>query len=348
MENKTPQEKYDLITRDLQEVLKGDLLLEKLQTKSPRGYWGTAPTGSIHIGYLIPALKLRDIVNAGCELTILIADIHAFLDNLKTPFEKIKLRTQYYILMIKTILKNFGVDLNKVKFVVGSEYQLKPEVTMELFKLSSITNLSQATKAGTEVVKQEKDPKITSLLYPLLQALDEHFLDVDFEIGGIDQRKIFTFSIENIKKIGIDRKITYLMNPIVPGLSSKQSSGDTKMSASDVNSKIDLLEQPDIIRKKISKAYCLEKDITDNSVLGLYKNFIFKIVENFLIERDEKYGGNIFFNNYDEMEKSFADGNIGPADIKSNLSNFLIKFLEPIRNEFSNEENKKLYFDAYS
>lgn len=42
----TPEERYALITRDLQEVLGGEAILEMLkQGKTPSLYWGTAPTG---------------------------------------------------------------------------------------------------------------------------------------------------------------------------------------------------------------------------------------------------------------------------------------------------------------
>jgi tyrosyl-tRNA synthetase len=342
------EQKYNLITRDLQEVLNPQILKNALQIKTPKGYWGTAPTGSIHIGYLLPFLKLKDIVDAGCELTILIADIHASLDNLKTSWDKVKLRTQYYILMIKTVFKVLNIDLDKVKFVVGSDYQYNREVTQKMYELASVTSVGQAGKAGTEVVKQNEDPKLTSLLYPALQALDEYFLDVDFEIGGIDQRKIFTYSIGFLPKVGIKHKCTYLMNPIVPGLSTKASSGTTKMSASDPNSKIDLLDSPMVIKKKISKAYCLEKDISDNSVLGLYKNLIFKLTSSFLLEREEKYGGDVGFSSYGQLEKGYMNGEVAPADLKINLSNFLSKFLEPVRQEFEKEENINLYTQAYS
>ena len=79
--------------------------------------------------------------------------------------------------MIRTILKTLGADLSKVKFVVGSEYQLKPEVTMELFKLASVVKVSHASKAGTEVVKQSKDPMLTSLIYPLLQFYQSYMTE---------------------------------------------------------------------------------------------------------------------------------------------------------------------------
>lgn len=344
-----PEEKYHLITRDLQEVINGNKLMQVLQEREPNIYWGTAPTSSPHIGYLIPALKLRDLVKAGCNLKILIADLHAFLDNLKSSFSKIQKRSEYYILAIKTILKILGVNLEKVEFVKGSDFQLKPEVTLELFKLASVTKVSQAAKAGTEVVKQQKDPELTSLLYPLLQALDETFLNVDAEIGGIDQRKIFGYSMDYTPKIGLEHKCTYLMNPIVPGLSTKPKNigEETKMSSSEPNSKIDLLDSPDIIKKKVNKAFCEQQNIEDNSVLELYKNLIFKLVNNFTLERDEKYGGNVIFNSYQELEDSYANNSVTPPDLKNGLSEFLINFLKPVRQEFEKDENKKLYEDAY-
>lgn len=351
----TPEEKYNLITRDLQEVINGDRLKEILKTRDLNVYWGTAPTSSPHVGYIIPALKLRDLVNAGCNLKILIADLHAFLDNLKSPFEKIKKRSEYYILVLKTLLKALGVDLNKVEFVKGSDFQLKPEVTLELFKLASVTKVSQASKAGTEVVKQHKDPELTSLLYPLLQALDETFLNVDCEIGGVDQRKIFAYSMDYIPRIGLKHNCSYLMNPIISGLSTKakitennaETIGETKMSSSDPNSKIDLIETPKNIKNKVNKAFCEPKNIDDNSALGLFKNLIFKIVSNFILERDEKYGGNVIFNSYQELEDAYANDIVTPPDLKNGLTSFLTKFLEPVRQEFEKEENKKLYEEAY-
>lgn len=72
-------EKINLITRNLQEIL-GDPqeLKDILQQRSLKAYWGTAPTGRIHIGYFVPFLKIIDLLNAGCEVKILLADIHAF------------------------------------------------------------------------------------------------------------------------------------------------------------------------------------------------------------------------------------------------------------------------------
>jgi len=54
----------------------------------------------------------------------LIADLHAYLDNMKAPWELLALRTQYYEHAIKAMLTELNVPLEKLKFVKGSDYQL--------------------------------------------------------------------------------------------------------------------------------------------------------------------------------------------------------------------------------
>ena len=58
------------------------------------------------------------------QVTILFADLHAYLDNMKAPWELLSLRVQYYARVIKAMLKSIGVPLEKLKFVKGSDYQL--------------------------------------------------------------------------------------------------------------------------------------------------------------------------------------------------------------------------------
>lgn len=67
--------------------------------------------------------KVADFLKAGCEVTILFADLHAYLDNLKAPWSLLALRTKYYEEIIKAMLTSIGVPLDKLKFVKGSEYQ---------------------------------------------------------------------------------------------------------------------------------------------------------------------------------------------------------------------------------
>ena len=56
-------QKYDLITNGLQEVIGSDAHIKAiLDKRSLKIYWGTAPTGRIHLGYFVPLLKIADFL----------------------------------------------------------------------------------------------------------------------------------------------------------------------------------------------------------------------------------------------------------------------------------------------
>lgn len=112
------------------------------------------------------------------------AQIHGFLDNLKAPIELVEHRVKYYRFAITALLQACGVSTDKVEFVLGSSYQLTPEYTMDIYKMSSLTSEHDAKKAGAEVVKQSANSPLSGLLYPILQVLDEQYLNVDAQFGG--------------------------------------------------------------------------------------------------------------------------------------------------------------------
>lgn len=89
--------------------------------------------------------------------------------------------------MLLAVFKSLGIPTNKLKFVEGSSYQLTKEYNLDNYRLCAIVTEHDAKKAGAEVVKQVESPLLSGLLYPGLQALDEQYLDCDFQFGGVDQ-----------------------------------------------------------------------------------------------------------------------------------------------------------------
>lgn len=114
-------------------------------------------------------------------------DVHAFLDNLKAPLELVGHRTKYYQHILLAVFKSLGIPTSKLRFVEGSSYQLTKEYNLDNYRLCAIVTEHDAKKAGAEVVKQVESPLLSGLLYPGLQALDEQYLDCDFQFGGVDQ-----------------------------------------------------------------------------------------------------------------------------------------------------------------
>ncbi len=64
-------------------------------------------------------MKLADFLRAGAHVTVLLADIHGFLDNLKAPIEIVQYRAEYYRFTITALLKAVGVDTSKCVWLRG-------------------------------------------------------------------------------------------------------------------------------------------------------------------------------------------------------------------------------------
>ena len=338
-----PVEQYNLITKGLQETLNGQIIKDVLEKENRpvKIYWGTAPTGKPHCGYFVPMIKLAHFLKAGCEVTVLLADLHAFLDNMKAPLEVVNYRAKYYEFVVKAILRSINVPIERLKFVVGSSYQQGGDYIMDLFKLSNIVSQNDAKRAGADVVKQVANPLLSGLIYPLMQAIDEEHLGVDAQFGGVDQRKIFVLAEENLPSIGY-KKRAHLMNPMVPGLGQ-----GGKMSASDPNSKIDIVEEPKVVKKKVNSAYCAPGEIQDNGLIAFIEYVIQPINElktgvegsfNLYIDRPEKFGGPIQYDSVETLKNDFVEGKLAPPDLKLGVADKINELLAPIRAEFETNE----------
>uniref|UniRef100_A0A4W4G7A6 Tyrosine--tRNA ligase, cytoplasmic n=1 Tax=Electrophorus electricus TaxID=8005 RepID=A0A4W4G7A6_ELEEL len=331
----SPDEKFSLITRNLQEVLGEEKLKQILQERELKVYWGTATTGKPHVAYFVPMSKIADFLKAGCQVTILFADLHAYLDNMKAPWELLELRVQYYEQVIKAMLESIGVPLDRLKFVKGTDFQLSREYTLDVYRLSSIVTEHDAKKAGAEVVKQVEHPLLSGLLYPGLQVLS--FLQLD--VMDTHLFKAFLF-ILYLPSLGYTKRI-HMMNPMVPGLTG------SKMSSSEEDSKIDLLDKKEDVKKKLKKAFCEPGNIQNNGVLSFVKHVLLPLNSEFVIKRDPKWGGDKVYTDFEEVEKDFAEEHIHPGDLKASVEVALNKLLDPIRKKFDTPELRKLTSSAY-
>jgi len=328
-------ERLQLIRRNIQEIIGDKDLKELLESKEDVSlYWGTMPTGSISIAYFFPMMKIADFLKAGIKVKILLADLHAALDSV--PWEELEKRTAYYKKAIVTMLETIGVSVENLEFVQGKDIQTSTDYYMDLLKMSTNASLHDAKKAASEVVKLGDNPKLSGVIYPLMQALDEQYLDVDMQFGGVDQRKIMVFARENLPKLGYKPRIE-IMNPIIRGLVGE------KMSSSIKATKIDLMDGEKVVQKRINKADCVAGN-AENGLMALAKYLIFGIQDKFVIERPEKYGGNLEFDSYEDLEKAFVSEELHPMDLKSGVATELNKLLVNFRD---NEELSKLHFEAY-
>lgn len=344
----TPEQKLALIKSKLQEVLHEDWL-EDIVVKQQRPltlYWGTAITGRPHCGYFVPMIKIAEFLRAGCKVKILMADLHGFLDNTKAPIEQVKKRALHYKKVVQSLLKAVGVRLDRLEFVNGSEYQLSAEYSMDNYRLMTIVTEHDAKKAGSEVVKQIENPTLAGSIYPLMQALDEEYLQVDAQFGGVDQRKIFTLAQEILPKLGYKERI-HLMNPMVPGL---QAGG--KMSASDPNSKIDVLDTPEQVTSKIKKAFAQAQVSEGNGLLAFIEYVLLPISAlqsadgTATIKFTPREGEPLVFGNIEDIRKAYEEDKLTPQLLKSGVSEALNAILAPIQAEFQADKEWQQTLEA--
>lgn len=329
-----------LIRRNTQEIVSESELRDLLKKKKkPTMYIGIVPTSRMHIGYLIPLTKLIDFIDAGIDVTIMIADLHAWLDFRKCVPELIAIRSKYYTEMLKSIFKSFGRKVPKI--IIGSSFQTKSDYFVPVLQMASTTTLNRAKRAAAEVVRFGNEPLLGGFMYPIMQTQDIIGTKSDIAFGGIDQRGIYMLSRELLPEFGHKKPIC-IFTPLLPGLTGG------KMSASVPESKIDLLDDANTIKKKVAKAYCPAGQIKNNGVMAFYEFVIFTILEGkkkkLMINRPAKFGGNLTFSNYGQLEAAFKDG-LHPMDIKNAMAEFLIGLLDPVKKDFSKKRAllKKAY-----
>lgn len=330
------EERFDLVKRKIDEIVTEEEMRELLENKEkPVAYIGDAPTGRMHTGHFITHRKISDFLRAGFVFKVLLADIHAHLDDLKSPFELLEARSHYYEECIKGMMDATGVDWSDLEFIRGSSFELKEEYTLDVLKLAADTTLNRCQRAAAEVVRYGDNPKLGGFIYPLLQTMDVAALDADVAYGGVDQRGIYMLSREILPSLGYKKPIC-IFAPLLTGLAGG------KMSASEKGSKIDLLDDRETIKSKMKGAYCPAGEKENNGVLEHLKYLVLPVLtsndENFIVERPEKWGGDLVYESYEAVEKDFLSNDLHPLDLKMAVADELYDILKPIRKRFEGKQ----------
>ncbi|MCX9013696.1 MAG: tyrosine--tRNA ligase [Candidatus Methanoperedens sp.] len=303
-------DKLALITRNTEEIVVKEELEALLNSgKTPSAYVGYEPSGKIHMGHVLTVNKLLDLQQAGFEITVLLADVHAYL-NEKGTMDEVREVAEYN----KRCFIALGLDENKTRFVLGSSYQLEPQYMLDVLKLARTTTLNRARRSMDEVSRETENPKVSQMVYPLMQAVDIAHLGVDVAVGGIDQRKIHMLAREGLPELGYKAPVC-IHTPILLGLDGK------KMSSSSGNY-ISVDDSPEDIKKKMKKAFCSEGEV---------KYHIMPRFPGITIQRPEKFGGDLHYDSYEALESAFASKALHPMDLKAGASDYMNQILEPVR-----------------
>jgi tyrosyl-tRNA synthetase len=335
-------EKVELIERPpTEEVVTHEELIELFKTNSaPKHYIGLEISGFLHLGSLISTgFKINDFIKAGVSCTIFLADWHTMInDKLGGDWDTINNVSKYYSEAFKLVCPQANI-------VLGSDlYDSRKEYWKEFMKFTKHMSLKRTMRTLTIMGRSEEESKIdlAKLLYPPMQAVDIHSLDLDIVHAGMDQRKIHMLVREIFPKMNWKVPVA-VHHKLLPGLSKPAESDANqalgKMSKSDPNSGIFIHNTDEEISSKIKKAWCEEANIENNPLLEIAQNVIFHEFSEIKVERPEKFGGNVSYVDYNSLQSDFAQKKLHPTDLKQTVANYLIKVVSPIRDklQLSNE-----------
>ena len=340
-------DRLDVLVSNAQEVVTVEELKEVLKKPKPKAYIGFEPSGTVHLGWKICTNKIKDFLASDFEFFVLLADWHAYInDKHGGDIEKIQLCGKY----MEHCFKAMGVPTEKLHFIYASDYVGDSkywELVLRTSKVSSVKRIKRAMDIMGRS-EDEADRDLSKLFYPAMQASDIFYLDVDVAYGGMDQRHAHMLARDTAKKLNLKAPVA-IHTPLLSGLQagSRMDPLEVKMSKSKPESMISIHDSEQSVKSKLKKAYCPEKTVEGNPVLEMIRYVVFPELsgEPFRISRPEKFGGNLEFSSYEEIEKAFVEG-LHPLDLKNATAEYLNKILEPVREYFEShseilEEMKK-------
>lgn len=317
------QKRLEIISRNTIEIIEKDELKKLLEEKPrPVTYCGYEPSGEIHLGHMVTVTKLIDLEEAGFNVKVLFADWHAWL-NRKGDWNFINEQVDLW----KKAFKKLG--LQNPDFVLGSDFQRTHEYMNDLMTISLNTTVKRGLRSMQEIARDVEHATVSQIIYPLMQVNDIKHLGVDVAQSGIEQRKIHMLAREVLGKVNYKKPIL-VHTPLIESLLGPGK----KMSSSIPESILSVRDSEKQIKKKIGNAYCKGGEAEGNPILQIAQLVIFPRTGSLKIEREKKFGGDVEFKSYSELEKAFAEKKLHPADLKSSISRELTRMLEPVRKVF--------------
>lgn len=329
-------EKIDLVARDpTEEVVTQEELVNLFKTNAhPKHYIGLEISGFLHLGSLIlTGFKINDFIKAGVKCTVFLADWHTYINNkLGGDWDKIRMVSKYYADAFKLFCP--GVEI-----IVGSElYESRKDYWMDLVKFAKTMSLDRTMRSLTIMGRSTDKDKIElgQLFYPPMQAVDIHSMDLDIVHAGMDQRKIHMLVREIFPKMRWKVPVA-VHHHILAGLGEPEAGTDSdlqlissKMSKSKSSSGIFIHDSEEEIRSKFKKAWCPEGIVEKNPILEIFRYVIFHQFKDITIERPERFGGNVNYTSYQQLEKDFSEKKVHPSDLKTSAGKYVFDIVRPI------------------
>lgn len=229
----------------------------------------------IHLGYDRPLLKVRNFLDLGFIVYVLIADSHIILKN-KTDKITAEAMSKHFEDYISIILND-----NNIKFVYTSQIQNTKEFYENFIKIIPFINLKRVNRL---LFLRNTHKKTFSVYYCLvLQLVDVLILQPDIVLCGTDQWGIYNLSFEVFKQAKINLK------PLICAVNLMHDIKNNPLNHSKISTRITIYDNENVLKRKIEKLYCPPRKIYQNPAWEYFKFSILPFFKEVEIETKNGY-----------------------------------------------------------
>jgi tryptophanyl-tRNA synthetase len=287
-------------------------------TARPRVVSGMRPTGKLHLGHLVGALRNWAQLQERYECFYFVADWHA----LTSEYASTRELTSYAYDNIADGIAA-GLDPERSTLFVQS---MVPEHAELYLLLSMVVPIPWLERVPTykEQIEQlsEKDLSTIGFLgYPLLQGADIIIYDAQYVPVGEDQVPHLELTREVVRRfhnfygrVFVEPQPLLTHFPRLPGLDNR------KMSKSYGNA-IDLADDAGTVRKKVMRMYTDPKRVRADIPGSVEGNPVFLYHDAFNPDAGE----------VEDLKTRYRAGTVGDVEVKDKLAKALNGVLEPMR-----------------
>jgi len=334
------EERVHRVTRNTEEVVTEEEVRQLLASAArPRAYIGFEPSGSLTIAHLITTRKILDLAEAGCDVTVFLADWHAWInDKLGGDLARITAAGRY----MQASFVALGADPESVRFRWAHELTGSSDYWARVVRVAKATSLARTKRAMSIMGRGEEESELDTsrLFYPAMQAADIFELPVDIAYGGMDQRRAHVLAREVAHHYHWPVPVavhTPLLSSLRGGgrMNPTDGSVERKMSKSDPGSGIPITADPETVRARFEGAFCPAKEVVGNPVVEAVRFIVLPWEGRLHVDRPAKYGGPLDFTDEKEFLASWAEGRLHPQDLKGAVAQALDRLVAPARAYFA-------------
>ncbi|WQX38845.1 tryptophan--tRNA ligase [Helicobacter pylori] len=294
-----------------------------------RVFSGIQPTGQIHLGNYLGAIKHWVEMQDEYENLFCVVNSHA----ITLPIDPKFLKSQTYELV--KLLLACGISPKQSGLFIQSEVDEHPALAWLLNCQVSMGEMQRMTQFKDKSLKNPKSVNVGLFNYPILMASDILLYQSDLVPVGEDQKQHLELTRNVAEKFNRDFGNCFKVpEPLIAKVGARVMGLDdpkVKMSKSHqgANHAIFLLDEPDIIVRKIKKA---ATDSIGVIAFDEKREGIFNLLNIYMLLSDESP---------EKIEERFK--NKGYGDFKKELAEVVIQSLKPIQErykEISDDEVK--------